>query len=149
MNLIKYFVVILSLFILTGCVSTHEINATDYKNIMENNGYTVTDYTDHLEFSTSSYIGTKNDIYSYFVSLDSEVLASNLFNEEVNNANNLYKDSTVNKKSGNQFDFYEASNADNYTLISRIKNTYLVFKGNAKDKDEIIKLVKRLKYYNK
>ena len=150
MKKIKLITLMLLTFIITACVNTKIISSSDYNNIMKKDGYEVSDYTNKLAFSKTSYLATKEDITSYYVELDSTTLAKDLYKEEVTNANKLYTDvvDKINKDS-EEFSFYEVSTNEEYYVISRIKNTYIVFKSNINNKNNVINKLKKLKYYNK
>ena len=150
MKKIKLITLMLLTFIMTACVNTKIISSSDYNNIMKKDGYEVSDYTNKLAFSKTSYLAIKNDITSYYVELDSTTLAKDLYKEEITNANKLYTD-VVDKmnKDSEEFSFYEVSTNEEYYVISRIKNTYIVFKSNINNKNNVIKTLRKLKYYNK
>ena len=150
MKKIKLITLMLLTFIMTACVNTKIISSSDYNNIMKKDGYEVSDYTNKLAFSKTSYLAIKNDITSYYVELDSTTLAKDLYKEEITNANKLYTDvvDKINKDS-EEFSFYEVSTNEEYYVISRIKNTYIVFKSNISNKNNVINTLRKLKYYNK
>ena len=150
MKKIKLITLMLLTFIMTACVNTKIISSSDYNNIMKKDGYEVSDYTNKLAFSKTSYLAIKNDITSYYVELDSTTLAKDLYKEEITNANKLYTD-VVDKmnKDSEEFSFYEISTNEEYYVISRIKNTYIVFKSNINNKNNVINTLRKLKYYNK
>ena len=151
----RYFIIILSLFILfsaTGCGNKNVLSVDDFNKKMEDKGYTVQDASSQMsevkEIENVSIAIDKDQEYQIeFYKLDSADSAVIFFNEN----KEIFENSKTNNNSYSEanmanFSTYTLTTNDKYKLLSRIDNTVLYIDVLKDAKSEVKELVKQLGY---
>lgn len=142
-------ILLLLIFILCGCQSKSALTPTEFKNIMTNNKYKVSNITDNYQYDRlfKSYKATKHNYDIIYYKLNNKEQAINFYESSQVNLN-LNK--TNNKKetnvSTNNYNKYTLTTSDSYLILCRIDNTIIYSSVDIKYKNKVNSIIKKIGY---
>lgn len=142
---------LVSAFLLTGCVTKEVISADTFKTTLESHDFIVTDDTESYQMQTSFnkvLIATKNnDIYQIeFYEFADEDTAIQIYEnqkmiiEESSTASSHAMVEAIN------YDKYEQTSDISYGVVIRVENTLIYSSVNIEHKEEIKSILEELNY---
>ena len=143
---------LLTLILVTGCqLSKKALTTDEFNNITSNNGLTPVDVKDQFQkynVIKEATIAVKQNEWQieYYVLTDKEN-AKKMFNKNKNGFEKEYTSSKLNNniEIGN-YNKYTLETKEVYISLTRVDNTFLYADVPIKNKDEVVKLIKDLKY---
>lgn len=145
--------VFLSLFLcligICGCGSKQPVTVSEFNEIMEEKGFSVSDVTDHVkaDYVEAISLAVADDYQiEFYVFSDKDSAASvmeqnrSVFEENEGNA------ATQITKNLSNYSFFSLQSEGMYRMVSRIDNTLLYAVVDKSYKDEIVEIIKELGY---
>lgn len=146
-NLSKILLVLVALFTLTACGAKEEVSVNDFKSIMREEGFYVTDITDDMEDSNINQVLTANnrEFQMEFYVFKSEDTAKEAFssNKEMFNQD---KDYEGKEKNEDTYDEYIQETSDYYNVLKRVGKTLLYASVNVDYKGDVKSAINKLGY---
>ena len=143
-------VLFLTIIVLGGCFTKKSITSSEFKNIMEKNGYTISENQEEHDFDgvDESFLAVKTDKYQIeFYTFNQEILAEGFFEEKVNEFVSLEDGNNIKtSQQGSNYKTYSITTEDVYAYISRIDDTLLYVNVDKEYKDEVQTSIKELNY---
>lgn len=143
--------VVIMLFMLTGCGKKTVITDENFKSFFEGKGYTIYDVTSQFsanEIVKSASLAESDKGYQIeFYVLSNEAEATGMFN--TNKANfETYKGNSSSESSGSASNYstYTLTTSGYYMHLCRVDNTLLYLKISEEYKDVVKKQIKELGY---
>ena len=123
-------VLFLTIIVLGGCFTKKSITSSEFKSIMQSNGYIVSKNEEELDFNgvVESLLAIKTDKYQIeFYTFNQEILAEGFFEEKVNEFVSLEDGNNIKtSQQGSNYKTYSINTEDVYAYISRIDDTFLL-----------------------
>jgi len=141
----------ISLLILTGCFTKEPKTPEQFREIMEDNGFVVSDLTDQYEEglvkSVLVAMDVKNDFQIEYFEQDSDADAIVSFNMNVStmedNKGQIYKTSDFR---GQNYENLSMTTNGEYWVVSRIENTVIFAHVSEEHKEVVESMLERLNY---
>jgi len=138
------------LVLFTGCGKKKAINADEFKENAEAEGFTVTDAQSQYAsygYITQAFVASKDGYQIEFYVLTDKDYAKSLF--ETNKA--IIENASGNNKMKtevnlNNYNKYTITTSTKYGYLSRIDNTLIYVNTTKENKDKVSSFIKKIKY---
>lgn len=144
-------VLVLSLFMLSGCFKKTAITTGTFNEIVGKSGYTSVDVTNQFASEQQvkeATVALHSDGYQIeFYVLDTESDAVNMFNKNKDNfENGITGTSSKSETNMGNYNTYTLNNNGKYSHLCRVDNTLLYVNVNEQYKDAVKKVIDELGY---
>ncbi len=140
--------IIIICLVTTGCLFYNVLDSDDFKKNFQDLGYTITDNNEPKYDADTSLVASKGDSYNIeYYEFKNETEAKIAYqNYKKNISSYITADAQNNETTGAVFSKMLTESPNEFIAVSRVKNTLIFIKSTPNEKNNIINLLKDIRY---